>query len=741
MRKLGVFPVVAALAAATLGVLTSPSATALTPPVAITADDLPTWQTNGIVWALAQADGVVFAGGTFSAIRPPGSAAGVNEQPAVNLAVFDAATGAPTSCHLSFTGGTGTVRALEVSPDKKTLYAGGSFGTVNGVGVSNLAAIDIATCTPRTDFHPAVTATVRALAATADTVYFGGDFHTVAGQPRNAFASVGTTGTLKPWISDADESARAVAVTPDGAHVILGGDFFTVNGADSHALAVVDATTGALTKTYPLGFTGKTSVVKDIVVDSTGFYTANEGTGLGVFDGRVALNYSDWNQRWRDTCLGATQGMEVYQSVLYSASHAHDCATMGEFPDGDRHHLLAESVDDPTLLPWFPDTNDGEKESGIELVGPRVLTLAPRNGTDYLWVGGGFTTANLKGQQGLTRFATGPDTGAPTTPAVNASSVEPGKVQVRWQSSLDLDDANLTYNVYRNNGATPVYTVSGSSLPWVRPQLSFTDTNVVAGTSYTYRVSASDGTNTSAKSANATTVAASAAEAYPAKVIADGAGLYWRYDETAGQFLADASGAQNNGDNVGYPTRRVTPAAVTGPSTAMTFNGTSQYSYSDRSSTRPAAYSVETWFKTTTVKGGKLIGFGDTTNGRLSASYDKHVYMTNSGQLVFGAYDGGTRTVATSGAYNNGQWHHVVGTQGAGGMQLYVDGVLQAANASYTANQSYTGYWHVGGDQLNGWPSQPTSNFFAGSLDETAVYPSVLSAAQVAQHHTLGLTG
>ena len=38
----------------------------------ITADDLPTWQTNGIVWAMAQADGVVFAGGTFSAIRPPG---------------------------------------------------------------------------------------------------------------------------------------------------------------------------------------------------------------------------------------------------------------------------------------------------------------------------------------------------------------------------------------------------------------------------------------------------------------------------------------------------------------------------------------------------------------------------------------------------------------------------------------------------------------------------------------------
>ncbi|WP_374117236.1 hypothetical protein [Streptomyces sp. RKAG293] len=577
MRKLGVFSVATALAAATLGVLTSHSATATTPPVAITADDLSTWQTNGIVWAFAQADGVVFAGGTFSAIRPPGSAAGVNEQPAVNFAAFDTTTGAPTGCHLSFTGGTGTVRALTVSPDHKTLYAGGSFGSVNGVGVSNLAAIDIATCTPRNDFHVAVTATVRALTATSDTVYLGGDFQSVAGQTRGHLAAITTTGTLKPWTVDTDETARAVEVAADGTHVIVGGDFYTVNGANSHALAVVDATTGAVTKNYPNGFFDNTSVVKDIVTDSTGFYVANEGTGGGVFDGRTAFNNSDWNQRWRDTCLGATQNLALYQSVLYSGSHAHDCSTMGEYPDGNRHHLLAESVDSPALLPWFPDTNDGLGE----LVGPRVLIVASGGGKDYLWAGGGFTTTNLKAQQGLTRFSSGPDTGAPSVPQVVASSVEPGKVQVRWQSSLDLDDNNLTYNVYRNNGATPVYTVSASSLPWVRPQLTFTDTDVVAGTSYTYRVSASDGTNVSAKSANATAVAAATAETYPARVIADGAGLYWRYDETAG-YLADASGNQVAGDNVGYSTRRVVPAAVKGGSTAVTYNGTSQYSYSDR---------------------------------------------------------------------------------------------------------------------------------------------------------------
>lgn len=74
-------------------------------------------------------------------------------------------------------------------------------------------------------------------------------------------------------------------------------------------------------------------MVKDIATDATGFYTGNEGTGGGVFDGRIALDLGDFNQRWRDTCLGATQAVLPYQNVLYSASHAHDCSSVGEYPD------------------------------------------------------------------------------------------------------------------------------------------------------------------------------------------------------------------------------------------------------------------------------------------------------------------------------------------------------------------------------------------------------------------------
>ncbi|WP_255956020.1 fibronectin type III domain-containing protein [Streptomyces odontomachi] len=492
---------VLAFGTAGLGVSAAPPAAALTPPVAFTADDLPTWQTNGVVWALAQAGDTIFVGGTFSQVRPPNGETG-DPQNAVNFVAMNAATGKPTSCRLSFAvgSGTATVRALAVSPDQKTLYVGGYFGSVNGVQTSSFAAIDIASCAPRPGFHAAFPATVRAIAATSDTLYVGGDFSTADSQPRKRFAALdATTGGVLPFRADADEPGRAVAVSEDGKYVALGGDFFYVNGHDSHALAVVDATTGANVQSYRLGFFSRTSVVKTIDADADGFYTGNEGTGGGVFDGRTALDASTFDQRWRDTCLGATQSVLAYDSVLYSASHAHDCSTMDEFPDGRRHHLMAEPTDDPTLLGWFPDTNDGIGEG----IGPRAMTIATSGTTKYLWVGGEFTTVNGSPGQGLTRFASGPDIGVPWVPDdVSVDSARADRVRISWRSSIDTDDSVLTYKVYRDGAATPVYTVNGESFEWSRPRVTFNDTDVERGEKHSYQVTATDGAgNTSGKSA------------------------------------------------------------------------------------------------------------------------------------------------------------------------------------------------------------------------------------------------
>ena len=73
----------------------------------------------------------------------------------------------------------------------------------------------------------------------------------------------------------------------------------------------------------------------------------------------------------------------------------------------------------------------------------------------------------------------------------------------------------------------------------------------------------------------------------------------------------------------------------------------------------------------------------------------------------------------------------------------YVDGQLIGTTTSSSA-QAYTGYWRVGGDNLNGWnldpwgsnsqgTTQPHSYYFNGTIADVAVYPTALSAAQVAR--------
>ncbi|MFD7863063.1 DNRLRE domain-containing protein [Streptomyces sp. NPDC059783] len=748
-RRCGVVATVLALAAGVLtaSAATAPPAAALTPPVAFTADDLPTYQTNGIVWTLAEADGVVYAGGTFTRVRPAGSAP-AEGTPAVNFAAFDAATGAPTGCSLSFTrtSGTATVRALAVSPDRSTLYAGGYFNAVNGTAVNGLAAIDTATCAPRPGFAPGFGATVRALDVSANgTVYAGGDFQTVNGTGRRFFAAVTPSGALTAWNPNADDPGRALKVTPDGRHVLIGGDFFTVGGTASHALAVTGADTGAVARAYPDNFIPASAVIKDIVTDSAsgGWYAAGEGAGGASFDGRLAMDLTGFGQRWRDTCQGATQALRVYQGVLYAGSHVHDCSTMGGFPNQVRKHLTAQKVDDPAMLGWWPDTNDGIGEP----VGPRALTVASRGGRDFLWVGGEFTTVNGAAQQSLTRFATSPDTGAPSVPVVSVSAPRAGQVRVSWRASLDLDDSLLTYRVYRDGGSTPVYTTTASSLFYSRPQLTFTDGDVVTGRTYTYRITASDGRTTSALSPGASVTAAGAASPYAARVLADGAELYWRYDEAGGSFAADASDGGDGGVYMNGPGYRSVPSAVAG-SAALALDGTDQYVYSDRLHhyTSPSPYSIETWFRTATTRGGRLVGYGNnigTAQGHTSSISDKILYLTDTGRLAFGVQTGSTAsrpTLTSAASYNDDVWHHAVATQGPAGMRLYVDGVQVAANTT-AGNRSYNGYWRVGGDAMSAvWPNRPTSGYFAGRIDETALYPTALSAEQVAAHHALADT-
>ncbi|CAM5680047.1 hypothetical protein SALBM311S_05840 [Streptomyces alboniger] len=460
------------------------------------ADPLSTWQTDGIVWSLASVNGVIYVGGAFDAVRPPGAAPGQQSVKRSNFAAFDAATGKLLPCAPTFTGLNHTVRAMKASPDGRTLYVGGSFNSVGSTHVANAAAIETGTCSLGKDFRPAVSSTVRAIDTTDSAVYLGGDFRSVNGQARNRIAAVAPKGSLLPFKADLDHAVRAVSAAPSHGRVFVGGDFDSVNGNNAHALVTLNATSGATLLSYP-GWLPARSSVKAIVRDTTRFYVGAEGHGPGIFDGRIAGRLTNGTMTWKDTCRGATQALVPFQGVLISASHAHDCAeTPGGFPEtGDRQHLLAQSLNDRRILHWFPDTNDGQGEG----VGTRALAVAQ----GVLWVGGEFTKVNGKPQEGITRFGNR-DTGAPKVPALSLAATESGKVTIAWRASWDRDDASLTYKIYRDGKLVARQTKS--SAYWDRPQMRYSD-SVSAGSRHRYTITVTDGTNTSPKSAVLTVTA------------------------------------------------------------------------------------------------------------------------------------------------------------------------------------------------------------------------------------------
>jgi hypothetical protein len=222
-------------------------------------------------------------------------------------------------------------------------------------------------------------------------------------------------------------------------------------------------------------------------------------------------------------------------------------------------------------------------------------------------------------------------------------------------------------------------------------------------------------------------------DSYGQVVFNDGPAVYWPLDDSSGPTAADDSGNGDTGNYLGGVTYG-TPSPVEGSSgTGVTLDGSSGQIVASQAITDPTTYSEEMWFKTTTTRGGYLMGFGSSPSG-LSPAQDRQVWMSDDGQLIFGVYTGGRVTLQSPASYNDGAWHYVVATQGPDGMKLYVDGELVASNSTSQA-ASYVGYWRVGADNVGAWPNPPSSNYLAAVVSDVAFYNIELTGAQVLAHY------
>lgn len=254
---------------------------------------------------------------------------------------------------------------------------------------------------------------------------------------------------------------------------------------------------------------------------------------------------------------------------------------------------------------------------------------------------------------------------------------------------------------------------------------------------------------------------------WQADLSSDGAGYSWNLADTGSDLYSGAlpgvSAPTCYLADVGVPSAP-TPAAVCPspgeypnfvnpadpmcPSGSATYgswyspSGTNGFAADAEASTAPGdtSFTMAIWFETTSTSGGTLIGFNSQPGANPSSEYDKILWIDNAGHVVFGAYNGNTVEVKSTGTYNDGNWHLAVASiSTTTGMSLIVDNSPPVTSTSLTSSLVYSGYWHVGWDGENsGWPDGPTDPYFDGSLADAAVFSSVLSPPQVASLYTAG---
>ncbi|KRB37165.1 PKD domain-containing protein [Microbacterium sp. Root180] len=780
----GILAVAVLIAAGLVATVADPAAAAPGPaPIeqrnaqTVTADPLPTVQIDsGIVWAQVVAGSTVYAGGSFSNARPAGTSAGQSLMPRSNILAYNINTGVATSFAPTING---TVKALAVSPDGSRLYVGGSFNQVNGLTRWNFAVFDTSTGALLETVKPAIGGSyINAIVATNSTVYVGGLIGAAGGVTRKHLAAVSASnGAVLGWAPQPDLQVDSMVMAPGGGKLIVAGRFETINGTTSRGLGALDLTTGALlpwavTSVVQNGMAtgslaGRAGIwalsADNSKVYGTGWVFSNKT--IGNLEGLFAADGQTGAVSWIADCHGDHYGVFSDGTNVYSTGHEHDCQTAGGMPQAypSPGNMRNSSVytaaakgtltrtptvnsiyadwagyPAPAAVNWYPDWTTGTASGS----GQAAWTVT--GNSQYVVFGGEFPLVNGQRNQGIARFARTPSTGANQAPRLSganwtptARSVSAGTAHVQIPANWDRDDLDLTYELWAQGGAAPIATKVVKSTYWFTPVVTLAAEGIPSGSSRTYRVIARDGDGNSATSANVTlTVNGSSSSSYADTVLDDGATTYWRLGSSGGG--TDLAGNNNlvSFGGVGTTADDALGAETNGSST---FNGsTSGFARATDTTVVEEAFALELWFKTSTTTGGKLIGYGNGASGN-SSTYDRHLYMRNDGSLAFGVNPGAQRVITSPGTYRDNQWHHAVAQLNPwAGIQLYVDGTLVATDPSGTAGQLYSGFWRIGGDNLNSWPNRPTSNMFNGALDEVAIYPHLLTASQISTHYAIG---
>ena len=222
------------------------------------------------------------------------------------------------------------------------------------------------------------------------------------------------------------------------------------------------------------------------------------------------------------------------------------------------------------------------------------------------------------------------------------------------------------------------------------------------------------------------------ATTYNEAVMAANPHAYFTMDETSGTTAFNQVGfpAGENGTYVNGPTLGAAANGQLG--TAVSFDGTNDL-VRILDPHNPTDYTLEAWVKLDALPTSFANILWRTDAGE-SGSFSHILQVLGDGRFVHYTFDGGTRSVTSTTVAQVGRWYHVVGVYhpgatGVGFMSIYINGVLEQNWNFGVLNNPWTGgnRWLIGDTHASG-------PFLKASVDEVAIYHSLLSANTIAAH-------
>lgn len=217
------------------------------------------------------------------------------------------------------------------------------------------------------------------------------------------------------------------------------------------------------------------------------------------------------------------------------------------------------------------------------------------------------------------------------------------------------------------------------------------------------------------------------AGAYQDVVLADHPAGYWRLGDsgTTAAALAGPPGTVTGGVTTGVP------GAIAGdPDTAMGFDGTSGYvAVPSTAAVSPSDVTVEAWARPRGV-GGAIVQKGGSSGYSV---WEYRLGITSGNQWRGTVFVGSSAySVTAPSPPSTAAWTHLALTRSGTVLTLYVNGSAVASTTVSGATNVSNGILAVGR------AGSSASGYFPGDVDEVAVYPVALTAAQVGAHYAAG---